>query len=69
MTFENIVWIPVVEEVPDSDTTVLLFDAKASEPVWPGYYDDGVEDWFYVSSGSVKAAPTHWANFPEGPKA
>lgn len=67
MSFENIAWIPVADELPDSDSTVLLFNAEASEPVWPGYYDDGVEGWFYVTS--AKAEPTHWANFPEGPKA
>lgn len=67
MIFENIVWIPVAEEVPDVDLTVLLFDAKASEPVWIGYHDDNLEDWFYANG--VKAKPTHWANFPEGPKA
>ena len=32
------IWKPVAER-PDSDTTVLLFDATVSEPVWPGYLD------------------------------
>jgi hypothetical protein len=66
MTAESIEWTPVADETPDSDQTVLLFDAKATEPVWAGFWDDGVEAWFYVTGGD--AEPTHWAEFPEGPK-
>lgn len=33
-------WMPVTERKPDGDTTVLLFNLDAVEPVWLGYRDD-----------------------------
>lgn len=63
MRIETITWHPVAER-PDSDTTVLLFDPAASEPVWPGYLDS---DRWRTAEGML-AAPTFWAEMPGGPK-
>lgn len=65
MLIEQVKWIPVVEQLPDSDTTVMLFDATASEPVWLGYFDG--ERWRYVDG--IPSFPTHWAEIPSGPQA
>lgn len=64
MITETLTWKPVVEP-PDSDTTVLLFDPAASEPVWLGYLDG--EIWRYVDG--MPASPTHYADLPKGPTA
>lgn len=64
MITETLTWKPVAEP-PDSDTTVLLFDPAASEPVWLGYLDG--ETWRYVDG--MPATPTHWSEMPGGPKA
>jgi hypothetical protein len=58
-------WTPVANQLPDSDTTILLFDENASEPVWPGYLDGNM--WRYIDG--MPAQPTHWTEMPEGPKA
>ena len=55
-------WIPVAEK-PDADTTVLLFDAQANEPAWPGYLDGNI--WRYADG--MITNPTHWADMPGGP--
>jgi hypothetical protein len=57
-------WIPV-SEPPDDETTVLLFDTEATEPVWPGYRDG--DGWRY-GDGMI-AYPTHWSDLPSGPTA
>jgi hypothetical protein len=62
MTTETITWKPVAEP-PDSDTTVLLFDPAASEPVWLGYLDGDV---WHTAEG-MPAVPTHWTDLPNGP--
>lgn len=64
MITETLTWKPVAEP-PDSDTTVLLFDSAASEPVWLGYLDG--EIWRFVDG--MPATPTHWSEVPGGPKA
>lgn len=61
---EVLTWKPVAEP-PDSDTTVLLFDPAASEPVWPGYLDGDV----WRTAEGIPAAPIHWADLPLGVKA
>lgn len=61
---EALTWVPVSKRLPDSDLTVLLFNADADEPVWLGYRDDN-DGWLYVDA--VEAAPTHWAEMPGGP--
>jgi hypothetical protein len=62
MTTKTLTWKPVAEK-PDSDTTVLLFDPAASEPVWLGYLDG--DTWRFIDG--MSAAPTHWAPLPGGP--
>ncbi|HEY0843787.1 MAG TPA: DUF551 domain-containing protein [Noviherbaspirillum sp.] len=62
-TTEQITWIPVAQRLPDSDTTVMLFDADANEPVWLGYF--GGERWHYVDG--MPATPSDWAEMPAGP--
>ena len=62
--FTNLLtWKPVAEP-PDSDTTVLLFDPSASEPVWLGYLDG--DTWRFVDG--MPAAPTCWTDLPRGPQ-
>ncbi len=61
---ETIIWKPVKEK-PDAEITVLLYAPNASEPVWPGYYDD---QWRWAD-GTPARGVTHWADFPGGPKA
>jgi len=61
---ETLTWRPVAEP-PDSDTTVLLFDPAASEPVWPGYFDGDV----WRTAEGMPATPTLWSEMPGGPKA
>lgn len=61
----TIEWIAVADALPDDSATVLLYDATASEPVWPGWLDTDLDVWFYVDS--LTATPTHWAEFPAGP--
>ncbi|KRB73480.1 Lar family restriction alleviation protein [Noviherbaspirillum sp. Root189] len=56
-------WTKVADRLPDSDTTVMLFDPNANEPVWPGYLDGDM--WRYADG--MPAQPTHWADLPEGP--
>ena len=57
-------WIPVDEEMPDADTTVLL--ALSNGEVEPGFLDcDGFR---YVSAELIEDFPvTHWADYPEPP--
>ena len=62
MTTEIIAWKPIANP-PDSDTTVLLFDPAASEPVWLGYLDG--DTWRLIDG--MPAAPTHWSDIPAGP--
>lgn len=59
---ETLTWKPA-SELPDSDTTVHLFDPTASEPVWPGYHNG--ERWLYVDG--MPATPTHYSEMPGGP--
>ncbi len=54
MNTERIQWVPASELKPDSNITVLLFDAAASEPVWPGYLDG--DTWRYADG--MPANPT-----------
>ena len=62
---ETIRWHSVDVELPDPDTTVLLYAPTADEPVWLGWYDGAF--WFAVDAmeyedGAVKA----WAYLPAG---
>lgn len=62
--FEPVQGWQSVSDPPDDELTVMLYDAAASEPVWPGYIDGGV--WFY--NDGLMATPTHWMHFQDGPK-
>ena len=70
MSIESINWIAVAEELPDSDTTVLVCAPGADEPVWFGYYD-GVY-WFattgeeYGNEEEIAQAVIAWAHIPKG---
>lgn len=57
-------WTKVADRLPDSETTVMLFDPGASESVWSGYLDG--EIWRYVDA--MPATPTHWSEMPAGPQ-
>jgi hypothetical protein len=59
----SVIWTRVAEVMPDSDTTVMIFDPTADEPVWLGYFDG--EAWRAVDG--MQAHPTHWMDLPEGP--
>lgn len=63
---ETLNWIAVSAQLPDSDITVLLFDAEADELVWPGYWDSTDDCFWYVDN--ALATPTHWATMPAGPR-
>ena len=69
---EEIFWIPVEDELPDTDRTVLVFGGEL-ETVWLGWYERAKEGaelgvWRDVSA-DVIAGITHWAEVPEGPEA
>lgn len=57
-------WKSVSDELPDDETTVMLYHPDASEPVWPGYRE--ARRW-RTAEGLI-ICPTHWAEMPEGPK-
>lgn len=66
-------WIPVSQEMPDSETSVLIHtvDPEWSEPVWIGYFDCGDESmpatWRLASAERVTHV-THWRHLPEPPR-
>lgn len=61
---ETITWRPVAEQLPDADTTVLMFDGEA---VNTGFLD--CADWRYAASGGLCPFVSHWADLPGGPAA
>lgn len=56
-------WIPCTDLLPDSDTTVLVHDPNADEPVWFGWHDG--ETW--RQSDAQRITPTHWQHLPDPP--
>jgi hypothetical protein len=61
-------WIPVSEQLPDSDTTVMTFAPDSNEPIWPAYHDGN--QWVdFVGSPINDGIITHWMEFPEPPEA
>lgn len=66
---EQIVWIPAGLEYPDATMSVLGYNPEWSEPIWPCYYDVDEHDrvTWYCADAMPIVAPTHWAEFPEGP--
>lgn len=66
---ESIKWNGVLCSMPDAETTLLIYVSGASEPVWIGYWDDGLDgSWRYADGSRVEGIVTHWAEMPEGPK-
>lgn len=62
----SITWIPVTQELPDEEQTVLVYSPKSDSPVWIGFLDAG--QWREVSAELYTEEVTHWAHLPEGPK-
>lgn len=56
-------WIPITEQRPDDDQTVLI--AQEDGEVWVGYLDEGL--WHYASADPCGVAVTHWMDFPAHP--
>lgn len=64
----TITWIAVADELPDTDTTVLVHIPKAQdEPVWFGYYDSETGFWRDTDGSRFRYPVTHWSNLPEPP--
>lgn len=63
MEAESITWIPVSQQLPDSDVTMLLYCESATEPVWLGYYDG--TGWHTAEGDKIN--PSHYASLPGGP--
>jgi hypothetical protein len=63
---ETITWIPVSQEKPDDETTVIGFNARwdETEDMW---HEDGCWRWA-GSAMTCEPPPTHWAHKPGGPK-
>lgn len=53
---------------PDSDTTVMLLLSNASEPTWPGYWDDAANCWRNIDGFPVCSTVQvlAWADMPVG---
>lgn len=60
------VWIPVSDELPDDEMTVLVVDREGD--VMFGFHDAG--KWYYESHAfPAHDAITHWMEMPESPEA
>jgi hypothetical protein len=64
---EILTWIDVDDKYPDTEITVLLFVPGHSEPVWPGYYDEGGE-WRFCNGAVIDFDVVAWAEMPVGPQ-
>lgn len=58
-------WCAVDEELPDCDSTVLVFEAGEDDPVYLGYWDG--EFWRDVHN-TIRSV-SHWMELPEPPSA
>ncbi len=56
-------WIPIFDELPDEQSTVLI--AEHDGEVSLGFLDDG--DWRYDTAERVLSYVTHWADVPAHP--
>lgn len=63
---EVIVWYSVERSLPDASTTVLVKSSDASDPTFPGYWDDDAGLWFSIHNAEMEGV-THWAEMPAGP--
>ena len=57
-------WKRCADEMPDSDSTVMIHHAEEDEPVWMGYHDG--ETWRMVDG--TRCAVSHWMPLPEPPR-
>ena len=62
---ELIHWVDVNDQLPDDETTVLIYSAKHDEPVWFGFYEANA--WFLPDGMPLLSKPTYWADMPAGP--
>ena len=60
-------WKDVAAEMPDADSTVLIYAPKDNDPVWLGYFDG--QDWRGIHGGLLAHKVTHWMEMPEPPNA
>lgn len=58
-------WKDVLEEMPDDETSVLVFAPTDDEPIWIGFHEDG--KWRCPSGCPLVNLVTHWAHFPNPP--
>lgn len=61
-------WVRVDEEMPDTDTTVLIGNEAWNDPVDLGYWDSENDVWRVAAGLRLDDAPTHWMELPEGPE-
>lgn len=54
-------WIEAAQQLPDSDTTVLVHAPQADEPIWMGFHDG--EMWRYVDA-TPAVGVIEWADLP-----
>ena len=59
-------WIPVHQQLPDDDITVLIADTE--HDVTLGFHD-GDDGWRYCNGSRVGDPVTHWAEIPAAPNA
>ena len=62
---ERIEWVDADSDSPDEGVTVLVFSPESSEPVWPGYCEDG--QWNWANGGEIDTPVVAWAELPAGP--
>jgi hypothetical protein len=58
-------WIETAKEMPDDESTVLIYVEQHTEPVWMGYKDG--DDWRTVDAELIQFPVTHWMPLPEPP--
>lgn len=64
---ETITWRTPAEQMPDSDTTVLIaIEEPRGDPVWSGYWDGNC--WRTVDGWPLDGVVKGWADMPAGPQ-
>lgn len=67
MIEEIIKWIPVDQQLPDDEMTVMVCHPTLNEPVWFGYHEES--NWYTPDGCWLETAVTHWAEMPAGVEA
>jgi len=62
---EVITWVSCADELPDSDTSVLIRMLDSDDRVWIGYWDG--ETWL-TAEGFKAGRVSHWSDIPAGPE-